>query len=223
MSNSLPVIEIHSVSKEFKDGNTKRKILDSIDLSIWQGENVIIEGSSGSGKSTLLKMIAGIILPTAGEIHVHNQLLKDQTEPSWRLKTFGMVFQHDYLLKDLNVTENILLQSEMLGFKPKSMLKRALNILAYLNLSHLKDAYPETLSGGERQRVSIARAFICNPDIILADEPTASLDQETAIELYRKLTETCRDQGKTLVTVTHDPRFSKLSNRTLMIQKGKLI
>ncbi len=218
------MIQLNNVSKIY-DGNVQA--LQNINLSLKEGELVVLKGVSGSGKSTILSLIAGLNKPTEGEVVVDGKKiskLPDHFASSYRRDNIGIVFQKYNLIPTLSVQENVLLPLFPLNLKRSVMDEKARRVLEMFSIAHKKDATVKNLSGGEQQRVAIARANINNPKIILADEPTANLDEKLSLEFIDILRE-LQSQKNTIVIATHDPLFFDLDivDRIITIEHGVII
>lgn len=199
-------------------------ILQGIDLHIKRSESVAIVGSSGSGKSTLLALLAGLDNPSEGEIYLDQQALHTLSEDAralLRADKVGFVFQSFQLLQGLTALENIALPLELK--KVGDAKGKALDYLVKVGLAERGDHYPNQLSGGEQQRVAIARAFASQPSVLFADEPTGNLDTDTGRRIVDLLFDLNRDEGCTLVLVTHDPQLAKRCDRCLRMSAGRLL
>lgn len=199
-------------------------ILHDISLTINRGESVAIVGASGSGKSTLLSLLAGLDVPSAGEVLLANQplhRLSEDQRAAVRAKHVGFVFQSFLLLPALTALENVTLPAELAG--DQQARARGLMLLEQVGLSARADFYPAQLSGGEQQRVAIARAFITQPDILFADEPSANLDAVTGQRVEDLLFALNEQQGTTLVLVTHSQALAQRCQRQLLMQAGQFI
>lgn len=198
-------------------------ILSGLDLQIKSGESVAIVGTSGSGKSTLLGILAGLDLPTAGSISLAGKRIDNLDEDERarvRGEHTGFVFQSFQLLSNLTALENVMLPLELAGVdKP---VERATNLLTRVGLEHRLEHYPKQLSGGEQQRVAIARAFAGEPDILFADEPTGNLDEKTGETIIELLFEVNRENGTTIILVTHDMTLARRCQRILKLHGGCL-
>jgi ABC-type lipoprotein export system ATPase subunit len=218
-------IEIEQVSKSFSDGNREFEVLRQADLRVEQGELVAIVGPSGSGKSTLLHLIGGLDRRYQGHVKVAGQdlaKLDDEKLSAFRARTVGFVFQAFNLLPGFSALENVLLP----GFfheAPSDAQEKAEKALKQVGLGEKMHRRPGELSGGERQRVALARALYVNPAILLADEPTGSLDSNTGAQVIELLQELNRSHGVTLVVVTHEERVSRVAKRIVRLHEGKLI
>ncbi|QQZ09977.1 ABC transporter ATP-binding protein [Heyndrickxia vini] len=216
---------LENISKMFGDGDTQVKVLDQVSLQVKAGEFVAVVGPSGSGKSTFLSIAGALLTPTSGRILIGGKDL-GQLSPKHlnriRLEKIGFMFQSSNLIPYLTVRDQLLLIAELTGKKKKEAERKADELLERLGLSHRKNNYPENLSGGERQRVAIARAWMNNPEIILADEPTASLDSERGRAVVEMLADEVKRSQKAAVMVTHDKRMLDLCDRIVYIEDGKL-
>lgn len=200
-------------------------VLHGIDLEIYQGEIVTLMGRSGSGKSTLLNLLSGYMRPTGGRIWVAGQEVTHLSEGEWatfRLAHYGFVFQSFHLVPSLTAYENVELPLVLRGVGEPERSRRTREMLAEMGLTAYQDHYPSELSGGQQQRVSIARALVLNPPVILADEPTGSLDAETEEEILALLCELNRSLGVTLFIITHDERVAAVGHRCLRLVDGRI-
>ncbi len=214
------IIEIRSLRKSFDGGRIKA--LNGVDLDVEHGEFVSIMGPSGSGKSTLLNMIGALDVPDSGTVKVAGRDLKDERDLSrLRAEEIGFVFQLHNLIPNLTALENV--EIPMFAVKGDDMEGRAMELLDYVGLADKADRKPTELSGGERQRVAIARALANDPSIILADEPTGSLDSRTGRRILEGLRELQEDEGVTLIVVTHDPDVASMASRIVRILDGVII
>lgn len=218
------VIETKYLSKTVKNGDEKLTILKDINFNIKPGEIVAIRGISGSGKTTLLGLLAGLDLPTSGEIWLAGQEITQLNEDAralLRAKNVGFIFQSFHLLPSLTALENVMLPLELLN--SKSAHKQAEDYLYKVGLAERKYHYPRQLSGGEQQRVAIARAFAIQPKILFADEITANLDPYTSAKIVNLLFELNTAQGTTLVLVTHDNELAQRCPRILELINGQMV
>jgi len=187
------------------------------------GEVVLIMGPSGSGKTTLLSMMGALLKPTGGSIHLDGAAISELSEsrlPDIRLRQFGFIFQDFNLLSALSVLENVAIVAELAGLKGPAAHEKARALLTDLGLGERLDFLPEKLSGGEKQRVAIARALINDPTLILADEPTANLDSKIGHEIMRLLRRMAKEQGRSVVIVSHDQRIRDIADRVLWLEDG---
>ncbi|HTF87700.1 MAG TPA: ABC transporter ATP-binding protein [Planctomycetota bacterium] len=220
-----PIIRLRGVTRQFREGAGLRAVFDRLDLEIQRGEFVVVFGRSGSGKSTLLNLISGIDLADSGEIHVLGHELGKASEEArtlLRRAHLGFIFQFFNLIPTLTVGENLLFPLELTGRTGKAAEERARDLLSRVALADRWDSFPDRLSGGEQQRVAIARALAHDPEIVLADEPTGNLDDESAASVIALLRELLRPARKTLVLVTHNPAFAAIADRTLRVAHGKI-
>lgn len=224
------MIEVQELSHSFKVGKKGNEneipVLKNISLKIKKGEIASIVGRSGSGKSTLLNLISGYISPTAGEIIIKDTNVTVYNEKKWakfRLDNFGFIFQSFQLIPSLTTFENIELPLTLKGIDSATRKKQVMELLQSVGLQNHADHYPNELSGGQQQRVSIARALITKPSIILADEPTGSLDSETEKEILDLIKQLNKEQGITFFIITHDEEVAKISNHQFQLQDGVLI
>ena len=218
-------IEVTNLDKTFQLGAVDVEVLKEINLQVNKGEFVSIMGPSGSGKSTLLYLLGGLDQPTAGSIQVNGKELagmSDQAESVMRRRDIGFVFQFYNLIQNLNVEENILVPILLDGKKVKDYQKRLDDILEIVGLTDRRNHTPRELSGGQQQRVAIARALINDPDIILADEPTGNLDSKTSEEVLELLQKISREQGKTVIQVTHSLDAAAYGNRIINVKDGRV-
>lgn len=194
-----------------------------MDLQVKSGDSLAIVGASGSGKSTLLSIIAGLDLPSSGEVYLKNQplhQLNEEQRSQVRAKHVGFIFQQFLLINSLTALENIMLPAELAGMANAETLAREL--LAKVDLSDRAGHFPSQLSGGEQQRVAIARAFISKPDILFADEPTGNLDTKTGLHIADLLFDINQQVGTTLILVTHDPKLAARCKRQVIMESGQL-
>jgi len=217
------VLTARSIGKTVRSGDADLVILRDIDLAVTQGEAVAIAGASGSGKSTLLAILAGLDTPTAGivEIDGRNIFAIDEDERAeLRGRAVGFVFQSFQLLPSLTALENVMLPLELSGEEKADELSR--QMLARVGLGERLHHYPKHLSGGEQQRVALARAFVARPKLLLADEPTGSLDAQSGAQIIELLFELNREQGTTLVLVTHDEALASRCTRVVRLIGGRI-
>ena len=215
-------VEIKDLYKSYEKG--KIKALNGINLTIKEGEFVSIIGPSGSGKSTLLNMLGALDIPDSGVINVAGKDLKsDKKLNKFRAEQIGFIFQLHNLIPNINVRENIEIPMYTQKLSSSKMKERALKLLEDVGLYDKADILPNKLSGGERQRVAIARALANNPSIILADEPTGSLDSKTSNKILKLLINLHKDKKATLIIVTHDMDVAKLADRYIEVLDGKII
>ncbi len=222
MSDSI--ISVEKVYKAVTDSTGTLEILRNIDFALKPRETVAIVGASGSGKSTLLSIIAGLDTPTGGSVRLAGVDLFSLTEDeraALRAQKLGFVFQSFQLLANLTALENVMLPLELDGRKDAR--KLAAEILGRVGLSARLNSYPKVLSGGEQQRVALARAFVVKPAVLLADEPTGSLDFATGETIMALMFELNRELGTTLVLVTHDPAIAARCDRRITLEAGRIL
>lgn len=229
-----PIIRLEALSKSYREAGQERTVLDQLDLALYQGEFVCLLGKSGSGKSTLLNLLSGIDQPTRGHVTLfaHNghgeaepvriTALSEHARTLFRRHNIGIIFQFFNLIPTLTVLENVTLPLELAGGSD-DVAGRARRLLERVGLGDRLQTYPDKLSGGEQQRVAIARALVHDPLLILADEPTGNLDEETGDTVLRLLLELTRDMGKTLIMATHAPEVAAQADRVLHLVHGKLV
>ena len=223
---SGPLLELKDVSKEFPSGSEMLRVLSGVDIQIEPGETLAIMGPSGSGKSTLLGILAGLERPTAGVSRRDGQDASGWDEERlalWRRRRVGFVFQSFRLMPTLTAVENASFPLELLGTAPAEAESRARELLGNLGLGDRLAHRPYQLSGGEQQRVAIARAYAHRPALILADEPTGSLDRATAARVLDALVEVNAASGSALVVVTHDPMAAERLGRRVRLENGRLV
>ena len=226
MNTESKSIIADQVGKVVKTTDGELVILHDISFQIKQGESVAIIGASGSGKSTLLSLLAGLDLPTTGQIDLMGQnlnLLDEDGRARLRGKSIGFVFQSFQLLPHLTALENVMLPLEIAGHSQAQAIVAAVQWLEKVGLEQRANHFPKTLSGGEQQRVALARAFINQPAILFADEPTGSLDEVSGDRVIELLFELNRENSSTLVLVTHDPALAARCGRQLSLQGGRLV
>lgn len=217
---------LDNISKVFGDGDTSVKVLDHVSLHVKAGEFVALVGPSGSGKSTFLSIASALLSPSSGRIILGGEEINDLSPKQMnriRMEKIGFIFQSSNLIPYLTVRDQLLLIPELAGTLNEKAEKRADDLLKRLGLAHRKNNYPESLSGGERQRVAIARAWMNDPEIILADEPTASLDSERGRAVVQMLADEVKLRDKAAIMVTHDRRMLDLCDRVVFIEDGKLL
>ncbi|CAJ1189999.1 hypothetical protein FD33_GL000904 [Companilactobacillus paralimentarius DSM 13238 = JCM 10415] len=217
----MPVLELKNIVKNYPDGENINEVLKDISFQVKKGEFAAIMGPSGAGKSTLLTIMGALLSPSSGTVLLNNQDIshfskKQQTQ--LRLNEIGFIFQNSDLIPYLKISEQLQFIQKISNKKSTD----AIAILKQLGLGHRLSSYPNALSGGEKQRVAIARAFINQPDLILADEPTASLDSKRGREVVQIIQETVHQQNKAAVMVTHDERILDLVDSIWQIEDGKL-
>ncbi len=219
------MIEAKDISKQVSTSHSNAlTILNDISLDIAKGESVAIVGASGSGKSTLLGILAGLDIPTSGQVRLNGHDLTTMNEEgraSVRASSVGFVFQSFQLLPGLNALENVMMPLELHNINDAK--NKAKHYLERVGLSKRLTHYPKQLSGGEQQRVAIARAFASNPEVLFADEPTGNLDSATGANIIELLFELNQEQGTTLVLVTHEARLADRCQRKITLEAGEII
>jgi putative ABC transport system ATP-binding protein len=221
MSDSI--ISVEHVYKAVTDSTGTLEILRDIDFALNARETVAIVGASGSGKSTLLSILAGLDTPSSGTVHLAGQdlfAMDEDARAAMRARKVGFVFQSFQLLGNLTALENVMLPLELDGRKEAR--KLASEMLERVGLSQRLHSYPKVLSGGEQQRVALARAFVVHPAVLLADEPTGSLDFATGEKIMELMFDLNREQGTTLVLVTHDRAIAQRCDRRITIEAGRI-
>ncbi len=222
----MPLFEVKNLKKTYQIGDIKTDALRGVNLTIDKGEFTAIAGPSGSGKSTLLHLMGDLDKPTSGEIYLNDKRI-DQLDKkegaAMRLDKLGFVFQAYNLIPVLTALENAAFVLELQGVNKKEREARALESLRALGMEEFKDRRPNQLSGGQQQRVAVARAFAAEPDIILADEPTANLDSKSGGDLIEMMKRLNEEQGVTFVFSTHDPRLLEHVKRTVNLEDGRVV
>jgi len=219
------LVKVENVDKVFRRGSEEIHVLGGLDLAIPEGEFLALMGPSGSGKSTLLNLIGGLDRPSQGKIEVGGDRidkLSSRRLASWRARHVGLVFQFYNLMPVLSAQKNVELPLLLTHLSRAQRRKQAAIALDIVGLSHRVSHYPRTLSGGEQQRVGIARAIVTDPTLLLCDEPTGDLDRKSGDEILGLLQALNREQGKTIVMVTHDIHAAARASRTLYLNKGRL-
>lgn len=214
-----------NITKNYQDGEQVIEVLKNVSLEVAQGEFVAIVGPSGAGKSTFLSIAGALLSPTEGEIAIGGKVLNDLTSKDLtkvRLDKVGFIFQGANLIPYLNVRDQLLVIAELSGDKGRVAKEKADELLKELGLTARENNYPESLSGGEKQRVAIARALMNDPDIILADEPTASLDANRGHKVVQMIADEVKRKNKAAIMVTHDERVLDLVDRVIRIEDGYL-
>lgn len=220
---STSVIKAVSVSKKVTTASSSLTILQDVSLEVEQGETIALVGVSGAGKSTLMTLLAGLDIPSTGDIELLGQSLSqldDEARAALRSEAIGFVFQSFLLIPSLNAVENVMLPAIIKGDVGDEA--RASDLLKLVGLAGRETHLPSQLSGGEQQRVALARAFMTRPQVLFADEPTGNLDEQTAANIIDLLFALNRDHGTTLVLVTHDAVLAERCDRTLRVQGGKV-
>ncbi len=219
-----PILKARNIHKEFHQGSQVLHVLKGLDFEIQQGDAVCIVGPSGAGKSTFLHILGVLEDSTQGSVFYKTQNLSQSNEKDkalFRRKKVGFVFQFHYLLNEFNMIENIMIAGQIGGMEVQEARQRAQYLMDLLGISHRQDHFPNTMSGGERQRAAIARAMMNQPEILLVDEPTGTLDKKNSIKVLDILFEMKARLCLTLVAVSHDPLFSKPFPKILTMEDGQ--
>lgn len=219
-------IEVKGLYKLYRVGDEIVRALDGVDFHILEGEFCAIVGTSGSGKSTLLNMLAGLEKPTKGSIIIdgaHIEKLSEGDLVRFRREKVGFIFQSFHLLSTMNAVENVALPLSFRGVPRRERTRKAHEILNLVNLRNHKEHFPNQMSGGQQQRVGVARALVTEPKIIFADEPTGNLDSHTSEEVMGLMQRVVKEQGRTLVMVTHDDHLAEYADRVFHIRDGRII
>ncbi len=216
-------VDARGVQKIFGEGTLACHALRGVDFQVKPGEFVMLAGPSGSGKTTLLSILGCVLTASAGEVALFGEGITHRSEselPLLRLANIGFIFQGHNLIASLTALENVALPLQMRGWPMKESFAQATNLLARVDLTDKQHGKPHELSGGQRQRVAVARSLAGNPPLILADEPTASLDAQAGLHVTELLKELCRENQSTVVVVTHDNRIFHLADRMVYIEDG---
>lgn len=218
-------LKLEHISKTFGEGSAETKVLKDINLEVEAGEFIILNGASGSGKSTLLNILGGLLTPTDGKIlykgHDLYSIYKNSSE--LRLNDIGFIFQASHLVPYLTVEEQLTVIAKEAGVNKKEAASNAKRLLTEIGLKDRLHAFPHMLSGGEKQRVAIMRAFTNNPKIILADEPTASLDASRATKVVEMIRERIKSEQMIGIMITHDERLFDYADRVVKLEDGKIL
>ena len=219
------LLDVKNLRKDYQRGSQHFSAVNNVSFSMARTDFISIMGKSGSGKTTLLNMIAGLLTPTQGKITINGTNLfelDDKQVSAFRNQNIGYIPQGSSLLPNLTALENIRLPFYLTKRENQSSLNYALDLLEKAKISYLKDTYPANMSGGEMRRIAILRALICRPQLVIADEPTSDLDEESSVQIMALLTE-IHQQGTGLLIVTHDNDVANYSQRTLKMSSGRLI
>jgi putative ABC transport system ATP-binding protein len=220
------MVRLQKVSKRYHDGQSDVWALREVDLDVPEGQCLALVGKSGSGKSTLLHLIAGLDVPSAGEIHVGNTALHalgEDERTAFRLRHTGLVFQFFHLLPGLTVAENVMFPAELARLPQAEARVRCADLLDQVGLGGRAGAFPDRLSGGEQQRVAIARSLILRPALLLADEPTGNLDAETGDRVSALLFGLARRHSMTLIVATHSEELARQADYVVELRAGRLV
>jgi putative ABC transport system ATP-binding protein len=218
------VLQAAGLTRSYVSGSKSLTVLDNVSFSVSKGESVSVVGPSGSGKTTLLGLCAGLDLPTSGDITLMGLPIHamDEDDRAWmRNQSVGFIFQNFQLLPALTALENVMIPAELR--KSPDARQRAEALLERVGLRDRMDHYPSQLSGGEQQRVAVARAFVTDPAIVFADEPTGNLDEANAEQITELLFTMNRERGTTLVVVTHNLELARMTGRIIEMKGGKII
>ncbi|MCE3022361.1 ABC transporter ATP-binding protein [Staphylococcus pasteuri] len=215
-------LQVKQLIKTFGEGSTKTEVLKGIDLTIEPGEFVILSGASGSGKSTLLSILGGLLSPTDGDINYEQQPLFSSSKQNSdrRLSEIGFIFQSSHLVPYLSVIDQLIIVGREAGMSKKIAYRRAEKLLSDIGLYERMNAYPHMLSGGEKQRVAIMRALMNNPKVLLADEPTASLDAKRALSVVKMIKKEISNNQMCGIMVTHDQRLFEYADKVIYLEDG---
>ena len=220
------VIRVRNLYKLYHLGEETVRALDGVDFEIQKGEFCAIVGTSGSGKTTLLNMLAGLEKPTKGEVVIsgcHLERMNEEQLVSFRRRRVGFIFQAYQLIASMDAEENVALPLSFRGMKKSERTLRARRMLDRVMLGKYRKHFPNQMSGGQQQRVGVARALVSDPEIIFADEPTGNLDSRTSREIMSLMQKVVREQGCTLVMVTHDPQLASWADRIIKVIDGKIV
>ncbi len=220
-----PLLEAVGLQKVFRAGSEDLTVLDGVSLAVREGSTVVISGESGSGKSTLLHLIGGLDSPTAGRIRFAGVEITGLAEAElveYRNRRLGFIFQLHYLLKDFTALENVYLPALIAGAAGPTARRRAARLLEQVGLGGRRAHFPVELSGGERQRVAVARALMNDPQLILADEPTGSLDERSSAQIRDLLFGLVGEYRKTMILVTHSRELAEAGDQRLVLEHGRL-
>ncbi|MBK9991847.1 MAG: ABC transporter ATP-binding protein [Verrucomicrobia bacterium] len=224
-ANNDIIVRVKDVDKVFRRGGEEIQVLTGLNLEVPQAEFLALMGPSGSGKSTLLNLIGGLDRASRGTVEIGEDRVDTMSERNlarWRARHIGLVFQFYNLLPVLTAERNVELPLLLTHLSKKERLRHVETALRVVGLSHRMRHFPNQLSGGEQQRVGIARAIVTDPTILLCDEPTGDLDRKSGDEILALLQALNREQGKTIIMVTHDPHASARATRTVHLNKGQL-
>lgn len=217
-------LQIEYLKKHFGQGESETQVLKDLNFEVKEGEFVVLTGASGSGKTTLLTILGGLLSQSSGDILYNDQPLFDRSKASAvRLHEIGFIFQESHLVPYLTVEEQLVTVGREAGMSKGDAQKRARQLLDEIGLSHRLKVYPNSLSGGEKQRVAIMRAFMNHPKIILADEPTASLDASRATDVVEMIRDYIHDMDMVGIMITHDQRLFDYADRVIYLEDGQLV
>ncbi len=220
------VLATHALGQQFSEGPQALTVLSDVSFQVMRGERVAIVGRSGSGKTTLLHLLGGLELPSSGRVELMGHDLASLSEAArskLRNQHIGFVYQLHHLLPEFTALENVSLPAIIGGMSPILARKKAHELLTRVGLSERVEHKPSELSGGERQRVALARALVCDPALVLADEPTGNLDRDTAESIHQLIVELNESLGISFIIVTHEERLASLAHRRLSMSSGSLV
>ena len=225
--STTSILTISHVSKNFQVGDQTLPILKDISLEVALGDFVVIFGPSGCGKSTLLHIMLGLEVPTGGEVVFFGEsiytLSGEDERSNFRKKHIGMIYQQPNWIKSMNVAENVAFPLMLLGMEKEIAIEKAVSLLSVVNLQEWATHIPTELSGGQQQRVALVRALINNPEILIADEPTGNLDFKAGQDVMELLSKMNKEQGKTVVMVTHDLEYLRFAHHAIQMLDGQII
>jgi putative ABC transport system ATP-binding protein len=222
----MSILQVQHVHKHYQLGKVTVNALAGVDFTVNKGEFVAIMGPSGSGKSTLLHLLGGLDQPSEGEVELAGKklsLLNDDQITLVRRRNVGFIFQFYNLVPTLTAEENVALPLLIDGKNPRKYRERIERLLALVGLSDRKSHKPDQLSGGQQQRVAVARAFVTEPSIVLADEPTGNLDSKSGQEILTLLRRSCDELGQTIAMVTHDAKAASYADRVVFLKDGRIV
>lgn len=220
------ILALRNVFKTYKQGLTEISVLENITVDFTQGTSYAIQGVSGTGKSTIIHLLAGLDTPTRGQVLYNDQEIHESSalsQEQYLLHSIGLIFQFPYLIKELSILENIMVKGLIKNTSYKQSLERAKELLDLVGLSPKQDRSPAVLSGGEQQRVALARALFIEPTFLLADEPTAHLDEQTRDSILQLLLDIQKKHDVGLIIASHDPFITQHMNHILQLQDKHLI
>jgi len=220
------MLNAQNLHKCYRSAGTAQTVFEALSFQVALGEIVALLGASGSGKTTLLNLLSGIDTPDGGQVSIDGTDVHAQGEPQrtlFRRRHIGFVFQFFNLIPTLTIGENIALPMQLVGIDPEDADRRVQTLLDQVGLPRMTDRYPETLSGGEQQRTAVARALAHRPKILLADEPTGNLDEDTGQQIIDLLTRLAREQRTTMLIVTHSRQVADAADRVMQLQHGRIV
>jgi putative ABC transport system ATP-binding protein len=221
-----PILRARDINHSFEPEAHSSRVLKNVDIDIFSSEITMLVGPSGSGKTTLMHILGQLMRPTSGEITIAGQsvdALDEDERAELRLRHFGFIFQSHHLFPMLTATENVMVAFDLIGASQVHAQHRARELLDSVGLNHRRNAFPAELSIGQRQRVAIARALAADPAILIADEPTASLDSENGVKAMELLHSLAGESGRAVIVVTHDARALRFATRVLHLVDGRIL